>query len=115
MGSHLIDGKFQSDKYPTTPLGCVPLKCTDVMAQDLLWEYARRRRSVDAEFSDDLETALKNAGYRPPIAVCFDCQPTRIGVQEIGFPAPPFCARCGQPCTGGHWVEHDNEASTKNS
>jgi hypothetical protein len=33
------------------------------MAQDLLWEYAQRRRAVDAEFSDDLETALLAAGY----------------------------------------------------
>ncbi len=63
MGSHLIDGQFQSDKYPTTPRGKVPLSVGDVTAQDLLWEYAQRRRSVDAEFADDLETALRAAGY----------------------------------------------------
>ena len=62
MGSHLIDGKFQSDKYPTCPPGKVPLSVEDPMAQDLLWEYAQRRRSVDAEFSEDLETALAIAG-----------------------------------------------------
>jgi hypothetical protein len=69
MGDHLINGEFQSDKYPTTPRGKVPLSCKDPMAQDLLWEYAQRRRAVDAEFSDDLEEALKRAGYpapRPP-------------------------------------------------
>lgn len=63
MGSHLIDGEFQSDKYPTTPRGCVPLKPSDPMAQDLLWEYAQRRRAVDPEFAADLETALRLKGY----------------------------------------------------
>jgi hypothetical protein len=65
MGSHIIDGKFQSDKYPTTPRGKVPLSVKDPTAQDLLWEYAQRRRTVDAEFSDDLEAALVEAGYLP--------------------------------------------------
>lgn len=65
MGEHLIDGEFQSDKYPTCPRGKVPLSCKDVTAQDLLWEYAQRRRKVDAEFSDDLESALRLAGYVP--------------------------------------------------
>lgn len=65
MGGHLIDGEFQSDKYPTTPRGKVPLSVKDVTAQDLLWAYAQRRRSVDAEFADDLESALGNAGYKP--------------------------------------------------
>lgn len=69
MGAHLIDGEFQSDKYPTTPRGKVPLSVKDVTAQDLLWTYAQRRRSVDAEFSDDLETALKKAGYEPGLAI----------------------------------------------
>lgn len=61
MGVHLIDGEFQSDKYPTTPRGKVPLSSKDATAQDLLWEYAQRRRSVDAEFSADLETAQISA------------------------------------------------------
>lgn len=63
MVAHLIDGEFQSDKYPTTPRGKVPLSVKDPTAQDLLWEYAQRRRAVDAEFSDDLEAALRAAGY----------------------------------------------------
>ena len=63
MGAHLIGGEFQSDKYPTTPRGKVPLSCKDKAAQDLLWEYAQRRRAIDAEFSDDLEQALRIAGY----------------------------------------------------
>lgn len=63
MGVHLINGEFQSDKYPTTPRGKVPLSVRDPTAQDLLWEYAQRRRAVDAEFADDLEAALRLAGY----------------------------------------------------
>lgn len=73
MGAHINDeGKFQSDKYPTCPAGKVPLSVNDPAAQDLLWEYAQRRRSrthgskeADAEFADDLEFALQNAGYVP--------------------------------------------------
>lgn len=63
MGAHIVNGQFQSDKYPTCPPGKVPLSVRDVTAQDLLWEYAQRRRAVDAEFADDLETALTAAGY----------------------------------------------------
>lgn len=69
MGAHLIDGKtFQSDKYPSCPPGKVPLSVKDPAAQPLLWEYAQRHREVDAEFSDDLEEALRLAGYVPPTA-----------------------------------------------
>lgn len=67
-GSHLIDGEFQSDKYPTCPRGKVPLSVKDGTAQDLLWTYAQRRRAVDAQFSADLETALRTAGYQPVAA-----------------------------------------------
>jgi hypothetical protein len=67
---HLIDGEFQSDKYPTTPRGKVPLSVKDVTAQDLLWEYAQRRRTVDKEFADDLEEALRIAGYIEAKAKC---------------------------------------------
>lgn len=67
MGSHIIDGKFQSDKYPTCPPGKVPLSVKDTSAQDLLWEYAQRRRAKDAEFSEDLEACLRWEGYEPPV------------------------------------------------
>ena len=70
MGAHLVevDGviTFQSDKYPGCPAGKVPLSVKDKTAQDLLWEYAQRRRKVDAEFADDLETVLRGHGYEPP-------------------------------------------------
>ena len=66
---HLIDGQFQSDKYPTTPRGKVPLSVKDPTAQDLLWTYAQRRRAVDSEFATDLEIALANAGYVPDFVV----------------------------------------------
>ena len=59
------DGQFQSDKYPTCPPGKVPLSVEDPTAQYLLWEYAQRRRELDAEFADDLEHALQQAGYVP--------------------------------------------------
>jgi len=65
MSAHLIDGQFQSDKYPTTPRGLVPLKTTDKAAQDLLWHYATRHAAIDAEFADDLKKALMLAGYDP--------------------------------------------------
>lgn len=65
MGAHIVDGQFQSDKYPTCPPGKVPLSVKDPSAQDLLWQYAQRRRSVDPEFAADLETALRAAGYDP--------------------------------------------------
>jgi hypothetical protein len=66
MGSHIVYGEFQSDKYPNTPRGKVPLSVKDPSAQDLLWEYAQRRRVVDAEFADDLEAALRSAGWNGP-------------------------------------------------
>ena len=49
---------FQSDKYPSCPVGKVPLSTKDPMAQDLLAEYAHRRRAADKAFSDALESAL---------------------------------------------------------
>jgi len=87
MSSHLIEGEFQSDKYPTCPRGKVPLSVKDPTAQDLLWIYAQRRRSVDAEFSDDLETALVAGGYKPPVG----------------------CPRCRQNFSGDHLCAADHE------
>lgn len=74
---HIVGGKFQSDKYPTCPAGKVPLSVEDPMAWDLLWEYAQRRRTVDSQFADDLEWALKNAGY----------EPTRLALAPTGVTA----------------------------
>lgn len=66
MGAHIdSEGRFQSDRYPTCPPGKVPLSVQDPTAQDLLWEYAQRRRAVDAEFSADLEAVLTAAGFSP--------------------------------------------------
>jgi len=67
MGSHINEaGRFQSDKYPSCPAGKVPLSTKDPMAQDLLFEYAQRRRVVDPEFSDDLEKCLAADGFKAP-------------------------------------------------
>lgn len=63
--NHIVQGEFQSDKYPSTPRGKVPLSVKDRSAQDLLWAYAKRHRMKDAEFSDDLEKCLLDAGYIP--------------------------------------------------
>lgn len=89
--SHIIDGEFQSDKYPTTPRGKVPLSVKDPTAQDLLWEYAQRRRSVDAEFSDDLETALVAAGYLPIVGP----EPIRDFAQRLINESDAMVDRCG--------------------
>jgi hypothetical protein len=112
MGSHLVDGEFQSDKYPTTPRGKVPLSVKDTAAQDLLWEYAQRRRAVDAEFSADMETALRDAGYEPKVSVCFDCKTTWVGKtgKEAFITPPPTCAKCKKVCTFGGWVMTEGEA-----
>jgi hypothetical protein len=104
MGSHIVNGQFQSDKYPTCPPGKVPLSVKDTTAQDLLWEYAQRRRVVDAEFADDLESALRTAGYEPPVAVCFECQPSWNGRTTQTLKATPTCSRCGKTCHGGCWM-----------
>lgn len=82
MGSHIIDGEFQSHKYPTCPRGKVPLSVNDPTAQDLLWTYAQRRRVVDAEFSEDLETALRGAGYTPMTRVHVVAPPAPCGVDR---------------------------------
>lgn len=68
MGEHLIDDRFQSDKYPDCPRGKVPLSTKDPLAQDLLWKLAGRYERVDREFADDLRAALLIAGYVPPAA-----------------------------------------------
>lgn len=71
MAGHFNDkGEFQSDKYPTCPPDKVPLSVNDPTAQDLLWQYAARRRAVDEGFANDLQGRLWNVGYCPPP---FDC------------------------------------------
>jgi len=60
MGKHIVNGQFQSDKYPWCKPGFVPLKINDVMARDLLAHYAKRRAAVDTEFSDDLLACIKD-------------------------------------------------------
>ena len=105
MGAHLIGGEFQSDKYPSCPRGKVPLSVKDKTAQDLLWEYAERRRSVDAEFSEDLETALTAAGYVP--------EPKRDVKQETYAEVRALIERAAlahdqlaeQPSCGSEWAE----------
>jgi len=78
---HLVNGEFQSDKYPTCPAGKVPLSTKDPMAQDLLLEYARRRKAVDPEFAADLEEALRLKGY--PCPTCLEHGPRTPFTSEV--------------------------------
>lgn len=66
MGSHLVNGKFKSDKYPWCPEGFVPLKTSDKDAQPVLAAYSASHRARDPEFSDDLDEALKLEGHKAP-------------------------------------------------
>jgi hypothetical protein len=81
---HIVNGEFQSDKYPTCPRGKVPLSLKDVTAQDLLWSYAQRRRLIDAEFADDLETCLRAAGYTEGDALIAEREATQKRLDRIG-------------------------------
>lgn len=108
MGTHIIGGVFKSDKYEWSPPGFVPLKLTDPMAWDPLWAYAQARRSVDSEFSDDLEAALVTAGFVP---ACADCgaPATRRYERTLGH-TKVICA----DCHAGSWhaepiVPHSGE------
>jgi hypothetical protein len=93
MGAHInADGLFQSDKYPMCPPGKVPLSIKDVTAQDLLWEYAQRRRAVDAEFAADLEACLIAAGYT-----------ARVPKYVISHPSDRLLAH--DPSIGEVWSE----------
>ena len=99
MGAHInSDGLFQSDKYPTTPAGKVPLSVKDPDAQPLLWAYAQLHRLRDPEFSEDLETALRAAGYVPQVHVCVACAPSMVGETRSEIVPTPPSARCGGPC-----------------
>jgi hypothetical protein len=89
---HLIGGEFQSDKYPTCPRGKVPLSVKDKTAQDLLWQYAQRHRAVDAEFADDLEIALTNAGYTPLATHARTIEALRAALTTIEHSSHDSCA-----------------------
>ncbi len=69
VGDHLINGEFQSDKYPWCHRGFVPLKLTDPDARVVLRIYVELRRRgghPDTEFADDLEAAIKTEEAKTP-------------------------------------------------
>ena len=61
MGEHIVNGEFQSDKYPWCKPGFVPLKLSDSSCWPMLLDYAEVRKDIDPEFSDDLRTAVNDA------------------------------------------------------
>ncbi|MFI4971164.1 MAG: hypothetical protein ACHP7H_00675 [Hyphomicrobiales bacterium] len=87
---HIVGGRFQSDKYPSTPPGLLPLSFRDPMAQDLIAIYARRRRSTDMVFSDDVEICLELEGARPT------CETPGCGksIPLGGEGVPGVCSAC---------------------
>jgi len=63
-GEHInAEGMFQSDKYPTCPPDKFPMSFKDPMAQDLIEEYAHRRRGIDADLTEDMLGRLRTLGY----------------------------------------------------
>jgi hypothetical protein len=110
MGAHLIGRKFQSDKYPSCPAGKVPLSTKDPLAQPLLWAYAQGRRAVDAEFSDDLETALLADGYVPepylhPLYRGTVLRKTTHDSEEVGIVLGPSMSIVADPASPREAVE----------
>lgn len=104
---HIVRGEFQSDKYPSTPRGKVPLSVEDRTAQDLLWIYAQRRREVDPQFADDLEFALRRAGYEPTgfesLTVRGELKDGRLTIdQTIPTPTPPPAPQWTRPVRTTH-------------
>ena len=59
MSSHIVNGQFQSDKYPWCKPGFVPLKLTDPLARKVLMEYAYGRAAKDVDFSTDLIACIQ--------------------------------------------------------
>lgn len=118
MSTHIIDGEFQSDKYPTCPRGKVPLSVKDPTAQDLLWEYAQRRREVDAEFADDLEAALKTAGFaggdsRFAGGVQMGLRIAIVAIRQFGRQLQPYAwtERQALGAIEAQLIEHHDETS----
>lgn len=63
--THIIDGQFQSDRYPTAPRDTVPMDIHNPRFQDLIWIYAERWRTEDPAFADDLQDCLRRSGFEP--------------------------------------------------
>jgi len=107
VGAHINKrGEFQSDKYPGCPPGKVPLSVKDPTAQDLLWEYAQRRRAVDAEFSVDLETSLMRAGFPAQTGPCMRMKSGgRCGAPGVAYevPAVQMGIRCSACMASPHF------------
>lgn len=103
---HLVDGEFQSDKYPTCPRGKVPLSCKDPHAQDLLWLYAQRHEPRDPQFSADLRMALDRAGFVPHPSASTHDQAFHVGVRE-GEARAAAKRSAAKPTRDQEWAEYE--------
>ena len=104
-GDHIVDNKFQSDKFPETPRGIVPLKVSDPVAQPFLWGFAQAHRAIDPDFSDDLEECLRLEGYEHTPAI--EREPEHLFVPRDGTKEQMrahgywFCVECWAE---GHYI-----------
>jgi hypothetical protein len=81
VGDHIVNGQFKSDKYAWCEPGFLALKLTDRAAQPLIWEYAQTHRAIDSDLADDLETALRSAGYPGDREPARDAAPRQFSVK----------------------------------
>jgi hypothetical protein len=86
---HIIEGAFQSDKYPACPRGKFPMSFGDLDAQPLLWEYARLHETRDPELAIDMREALRLKGYTGPPAPSEHSTP---GLERISDLLEPLAA-----------------------
>lgn len=42
------------------------------------------------------------------MTTCLECETSRVATCTYPPTVPPTCRKCGNPCTGGHWVDDDD-------
>lgn len=66
----------------------IELDARDTNAQDLLWQYAQRRKQDDLKLSETLEQALLGAGYAPPSFYNVDAEIDAAIERMLNMPGP---------------------------
>ena len=61
MGDHIIDGEFQSDKYPTCPRGKVPLSIKAAATEELTRLRGERDEVVRIATTYQQDAAIRDA------------------------------------------------------